>query len=119
MAHHEEGAVAAGDTGSGEARAPGGDFGVEFGERKGEVVDIAGAGAAARDFEGGAGRVCGGHEGEVARNVGIFGRRRHEWTRSSEQGTDGGKEKPRRVEPTGRGGGDWDLLTVSGKGGKD
>jgi len=30
-----------------------------------------------------------------------------------------GKEKPRRVEPTGRGGGDWDLLAVTSKGGKD
>ena len=50
LADHLEGAVAALDAGGVEARLPRGDFGVEFGEGEGKIVDVARARATARDF---------------------------------------------------------------------
>ena len=78
MAHQQEGPVPTSDAGGSEADLPRGDFGVEFGKREGQVVDVTGTRTTAGNLQRGAGRVRGGHEGEMARNVGIFGRRRHE-----------------------------------------
>ena len=72
FAHHED-AVAGDDAAGGELGAPGGDFGGEFGEGEGEVVDVAVAGAAPGDFEGGGVRLALGHEREVAGDVGVVG----------------------------------------------
>ena len=102
MAHQQKGAVPASDTGGSEAGAPRGDFGVEFGKGEGEVVDVTGTRATAGNLQRGAGRVRGGHEGEVARDVGVFGPfdglraggLGHEWARSLDQGANGAKKNP-------------------------
>ncbi len=70
--HHQD-AVSANNTSGGELGAPGGDFGGELGEGESQVIDVAGAGAAAGDFKRGGVGLARGHGGEVAGDVGIVG----------------------------------------------
>ena len=74
LPHHHQRAVTPADSGGGQAAAPGADLGVELGKAEREVVDITGARATAGDFERGGIGPGGGHEREVARDIGVGGR---------------------------------------------
>lgn len=97
-AHHDEHAVATTDAAGGEFGLPGGDLGGEFGEGQREVVDVAGARAAARDLERGGVRLPRGHGGEVAGDVGVI--RWHGWRKTSRIGGRRQRKTPRGAGPT-------------------
>ena len=70
LAHHDQRAVAGPYTTSSESGAPGVHLGVEFGEAEDEVVDVAGARAAAGHLDGRLIGLACRHQRQMARDVG-------------------------------------------------